>query len=270
MRVKRFICRKIIRILEILLKPIYRVYEKWLWMQIRNGPFPVHVGIIPDGNRRWARMYNLETWKGHEEGYKRIREVLNWIWELGIKAVTVYAMSTENCTRRPPVERERLFELARKGLRDLLTNKDIKKYKVRVRVIGNLDLVPQDIRDLAKKVEEATIHHNERVLNIALCYGGRQEIIDAVRKIAKDVKEGYLDPSNINEDLFRKYLYTSNIPDPDLVIRTSGEVRISNFLLWQLAYSELYFCEAYWPEFRKIDFWRAIRSYQHRERRFGR
>ncbi len=267
---KRIIYRKIYRFIRLILKPVYRIYEKWLWLQIRNGPFPVHVGIIPDGNRRWARIYNLETWKGHEEGYRRIKEVLHWIWELGIKATTVYAMSTENCTKRPPAERQHLFELAKKGLKELLTNEDIWKYKVKVRVIGNLDLVPEEIRALAKKVEEATAKNNERVLNIALCYGGRQEIIDAVKKIAKDVKKGHINPEDINEEIFRKYLYTNNLPDPDLVIRTSGEVRISNFLLWQLAYSELYFCEAFWPEFRKIDFWRAIRSFQHRERRFGR
>lgn len=269
MNIRRFVYRKIARILKIVLKPVYRVYEKWLWLQIKNGPFPVHVGIIPDGNRRWAKMYNLESWKGHEEGYKRIKEVLHWIWELGIKAVTIYAMSTENCIKRPLKERIRLFELAKRGLEELLTNNDIWKYKVRVRVIGNLNLVPEEIRDLAKKVEEATSMNNERILNIALCYGGRQEIVDAVKRIAEDVKKGVIEPDSIDEETFRRYLYTSNVPDPDLVIRTSGEVRISNFLLWQLAYSELYFCEAYWPEFRKIDFWRAIRSFQHRERRFG-
>ncbi len=253
-----------------LLKPIYKLYEKWLWLQIKNGPFPVHVGIIPDGNRRWALEKKLKPWIGHQEGYKRIKEVLDWIWELGIKVVTVYAMSTENCTRRPPEERNRLFELARKGLRELLHNESIDKYRVRVKVIGNMSLVPKDIINLAKKVEEKTSKYNDRILYIALCYGGRQEILDAVKRISRDVKKGLLDPEEIDEEIFKKYLYTCESPDPDLIIRTSGEVRISNFLLWQLAYSELYFCEAYWPEFRKIDFWRAIRSFQHRERRFGR
>lgn len=268
--IKGVIYRRALRFIRLVLKPIYRIYEKWLWLQIRNGPFPTHIGIIPDGNRRWARLYNLDALKGHEEGYRRIKEVLRWIWELGIKAVTVYAMSTENCTKRPEPERQHLFKLAKKGLEELLTNKDIWKYKVRVRVIGNLNLVPPEIRKIAREVEEKTSVNNERVLNIALCYGGRQEIIDAVKKIAEDVKEGRINPKDIDEEVFKKYLYTNSLPDPDLIIRTSGEVRISNFLLWQLAYSELYFCEAYWPEFRKIDFWRAIRSFQHRERRFGR
>ena len=261
--------KKLLRIGNKLLKPLYKIYEKWLWLQIKNGPFPVHIGIIPDGNRRWARMRNLETWKGHEVGYERLKEVLNWIWELNIKAATIYAMSTENCTRRPPIEREKLFEIARNGLKSLLTDETITKKEIKVKIIGNLDLVPKDIVELAKKVEERTKNHNKHMLYIALCYGGRQEILDSVRKIANDVKKGVLEPSQINENIFRRYLYTSESPDPDLIIRTSGEVRISNFLLWQMAYSELYFCEAFWPEFRKIDFWRAIRSYQHRERRFG-
>ncbi len=265
-RVNRYVYKAV----NILLKPVYKVYEKWLWMQIRRGPFPVHIGIIPDGNRRWARLMNLDPWYGHEAGYHRIKKVLEWIWELGVKAVTVYAMSTENCTRRPPKEREKLFELARKGLKELINDEHIYKYRVKVKVIGNMELVPKDIIELAKDVEEKTNAFNERILYIALCYGGRQEIIDAVKNIARDVEKGLLKPNDINEDTFRKYLYTHEAPDPDLVIRTSGEVRVSNFLLWQLAYSELYFCEAFWPEFRRIDFWRAIRSYQHRERRYGR
>ncbi len=262
--------RRLLKIGNTILKPLYKIYEKWLWLQIKNGPFPVHIGIIPDGNRRWARRRNLETWKGHEVGYERLREVLKWIWELDIRAVTIYAMSTENCTKRPPKEREKLFDIARRGLIELLNDESIHKNRVRVKVIGNLDLIPEDIVELAKEVEERTRNYDKHMLYIALCYGGRQEILDSVKRIARDVKKGLLEPDEIDENIFRKYLYTSESPDPDLIIRTSGEVRISNFLLWQMAYSELYFCEAFWPEFRKIDFWRAIRSYQHRERRFGR
>ncbi len=267
---KKRIGRITLRIGNKLLRPVYRLYEKWLWLQIKDGPFPVHIGIIPDGNRRWARVRNMAAWYGHEYGYQRIKEVLNWIWELGVKAATIYAMSTENCTKRPPEEREKLFELAERALKSLLESKEIHRNRVRVRVFGNMNLVPPRIVELARKVEEATKHYDRHILNIALCYGGRQEIIEAVRSIAEKVKRGELRPEDIDEELFSKHLYTRGIPDPDLVIRTSGEVRISNFLLWQLAYSELYFCDVYWPEFRKIDFWRAIRSYQHRERRFGR
>ncbi len=262
--------KKALPFLNYLLKPMYRIYEKWLWQQIKNGPFPVHVGIIPDGNRRWARRIGLDTSMGHMYGYERLKDVLDWIWDLGIKVVTIYAMSSENCLYRPMKERERLFDIARRGLRELLNMEKIHRNKIRVKVFGRLDLIPKDIVDLARKVEEATKDYNGGVLNIALCYGGRQEIIEAVKKLSKDIIEGKLSIEDIDEKTFSKYLYTNGVPDPDLIIRTSGEERISNFLLWQSAYSELYFCEAFWPEFRKIDFWRAIRSYQHRERRFGR
>ncbi len=267
---KKSIGKTLLRIGDKVLRPVYKLYEKWLWLQIKDGPFPVHIGIIPDGNRRWAKLHNMAVWYGHEYGYKRIQEVLTWIWELGVKAVTIYAMSTENCTRRPPEERNRLFEIAERALRQLLESKEIYERKIRVKIFGNMDLVPPRIVELARRVEEATRNHRERFLNIALCYGGRQEIVEAVRRIAEKVARGELRPENIDEELFSNHLYTGGLPDPDLIIRTSGEVRISNFLLWQLAYSELYFCDVYWPEFRKIDFWRAIRSYQHRERRFGR
>lgn len=252
------------------LKPIYKLYEKWLWQQIRNGPYPVHIGIIPDGNRRWAKRLGLDTIEGHLHGYERLKEVLGWIWDLGIKVVTIYAMSSENCLYRPKKEREHLFEITRRGLKELLKMKIIHERRIQVKVFGRLDLVPKDIVELALEVEEATKDYDNGRLNIALCYGGRQEIIEAVRRIAEDARSGKIAPESITEELFSKYLYTNGLPDPDLIIRTSGEVRISNFLLWQSAYSELYFCEAYWPEFRKIDFWRAIRSYQKRERRFGR
>ncbi len=258
------------KLYRILSKPIYKLYEKWLWNQIKNGPFPIHVGIIPDGNRRWARRLGLESYYGHYHGYNRIREVLDWIWDLGIRIVTIYAMSSENCIFRPPEERKHLYEIVRKGLIELMNSERIHKDRIKVRVIGKLDLVPKDILEIARKVEERTRDYDGGVLNIALCYGGRQEIIDAVRRIVRDASKGRLREDDITEELFSKYLYTNGLPDPDLIIRTSGEIRISNFLLWQSAYSELYFCEAFWPEFRKIDFWRAIRSYQRRERRFGR
>lgn len=251
-------------------KPIYKLYEKMLWIQIRRGPFPVHIGIIPDGNRRWAKRLGFDPKQGHLFGYERLKEVLNWIWELNIRYVTIYAMSRENCLYRPPDEREHLFNIVKKGLQELLNMPEIHEKKVRVKVFGRLELVPRDIIELARDIEEKTKDYKEYRLNIALCYGGRQEILDAVKKIVKDALTGRVNPTYIDEELFSKYLYTDGCPDPDLIIRTSGEVRISNFLLWQSAYSELYFCEAYWPEFRKIDFWRAIRSYQRRERRFGR
>lgn len=254
-----------------ILKPVYKVYEKWLWYQIKDGPIPKHVAVIPDGNRRWAKRLGLEVWSGHKFGYVKIKEVLKWCWELGIRTVTVYALSTENIMKRSKRELEELFQVIRRGFKELLESEHIHKHKVHVKVIGRLHLLPEDIREYAKKVEDETKDYTNHYLIIALGYGGRQEIVDAVRRLTKDVLERKLSVESIDEETFSKYLYTGDIPyqDPDLIIRTSGEERLSGFLLWQSAYSELYFCEAYWPEFRKIDFWRAIRSYQKRERRFG-
>jgi len=251
-------------------KPIYRIYEKWLWLQIKEGPFPTHIAIIPDGNRRWAVKHGYNPIIGHTFGYEKLKEVLKWIWDLGIKYVTIYVMSSENCLYRSEEERNHLFDIARKGLKEILEMKDIHEKQIRVRVFGKFEVVPKDIVEMAREVEEKTRNYNQYFLNIALCYGGRQEIIEAVKKIAASVLEGKIKIEDIDENMFSKHLYTEDMPDPDLIIRTSGEERISNFLLWQLAYSELYFCDVYWPDFRKIDFWRAIRSYQSRERRFGR
>ncbi len=258
-----------------LLRPVYKVYEVWLWAQISDGPIPKHVAIIPDGNRRWARYLGRDPLYGHEAGYRKLKEVLNWLWELGIKAVTIYAMSYENCVGRSEEERRHLFTLLSSAIDELIKGDEVSKRRMKVKFLGRLDMVPSDVVERMKELERLSRGYKDRYLNVAVCYGGRQEIVSAVRKLVKDVKEGKVDVNLINEEIFRKYLQTSHlkvdgVEDPDLVIRTSGELRVSNFLLWQIAYSELYFCEAYWPEFRKIDLWRAIRSYQRRERRFGR
>ncbi|MEM1600844.1 MAG: polyprenyl diphosphate synthase, partial [Sulfolobales archaeon] len=171
-------------------------------------------------------------------------------------------------------EKKHLFGLINQALNDLMNSSTLHENKVRVRVFGRLDMVPAELIEKIHQIEELTTNYEDRCINVALCYGGRQEIIDAVQKIVRDVVDGRISADNINENLFSKYLYTSHLNDsldePDLVMRTSGELRLSNFLLWQIAYSELYFCDIFWPEFRKIDLWRAIRSYQKRERRFGR
>ncbi len=259
----------LLRLLEKMLRPAYWAYERLLWRQIRRGPMPRHIGIIPDGNRRWARLQGWDVFFGHEKGYERMREVLDWIWELGVSHVTIYAMSTENCTRRSPEEREHLFDIIKRGMEELRSDPRIRERRVRVRVIGRRELVRPDVLEEARRLEDETRGFGERTLQIALCYGGRDEILRAARLIARDAASGRLDPGDIDEGVFTRYLYTNGAPDPDLIIRTSGEERISNFLLWQSAYSELYFAEAYWPEFRRIDLWRAIRSYQKRERRYG-
>jgi len=257
-------------ILQRMLKPVYKIYEKYLWLQIKNNSLPRHVGIIPDGNRRWARERGLAPWEGHNFGYEKVKEVLKWILDLKIPYVTVFAMSTENCIHRDYLERENIFRIVKKGLEELLAMPEIHEKRVKVLVVGKLDYVPSDIKDLAKTVMAQTASYGNHVLTIALCYGGRQEIVEAVKAIARDVERGVLRADDICEETFTKYLSTGKIPDLDLIIRTSGEERISNFLLWHSAYSELYFCDVYWPDFRKIDLWRAIRSYQRRERRFGR
>jgi len=255
-----------------IIRPIYRVYEWWLWRQIRNGPFPRHVAVIPDGNRRWAKYLGMDPREGHTYGYERLKDVLDWLWDLNVKAVTIYSTSYENCVKRSREELEHLFRLLRKGIEELVTRGEIDKRRIRVKFFGRLDIVPAELRKLMKELEDYSAKYSERYLNVAVCYGGRQEIVDAVKRLVRDAVTGKI-KGDIDEDVFREYLYTSHLDDgleqPDLVIRTSGEMRISNFLLWQIAYSELYFCEAYWPEFRKIDLWRAIRSFQRRERRFG-
>lgn len=221
-----------------------------------------------DGNRRFARQLGLETDDGHEMGKEKLEEMLNWCTEIGIKILTVYAFSRENL-KRDNEEVEHLMNLFENNFKKAAEDKRVHKNKIRIQAIGALDILPENVRESIRYAEEKTKDYDDYYFNIAVAYGGREEIIQAIKKIAKDVKEGELDIENIDEKTFNKNLYTSDFPDPDLILRTSGEERISNFLLWQLAYSELYFTDIYWPGFRKIDFLRAIRSYQNRQRRFG-
>ncbi|MGB9636893.1 MAG: polyprenyl diphosphate synthase, partial [Thermoplasmata archaeon] len=188
--------------------------------------------------------------------------------EIGLRVLTVYAFSTENFTRSSE-EVMLLIKLFEENFRKLGDDERVHKYKIRVRVIGKRELLPQSLISAIEYAEEKTKDYNEYFFNLAVAYGGRQEIIDAIKEIAKDVKEGKLKIEDISEELVSSKLYTKDLPDPDLILRTSGEERISNFLLWQIAYSELYFVDVYWPGFRKIDLLRAIRAYQMRQRRFG-
>jgi tritrans,polycis-undecaprenyl-diphosphate synthase [geranylgeranyl-diphosphate specific] len=248
-----------------------RLYEWILKNQIKGGEIPGHIAIILDGNRRWAASRRMLTFNGHLEGAKKAEEFFEWCRELnGIKTITLYVFSTENF-RRPPEEVQHLMNLIKGYLEKLATDKRIHANKVRVKVIGKVDLLPPEIREAVRRVEEATKDYNERYLNLAIAYGGRAEILDALRQIAEEVKSGRLSPDQLNEEVFEKFLYTSFLPNPhpDLIIRTSGEERLSNFLLWQGAYSELCFLDVYWPGFEKKDLYRAIRIYQQRKRRFG-
>ncbi|MFQ5999453.1 MAG: polyprenyl diphosphate synthase [Candidatus Bathyarchaeia archaeon] len=249
---------------------IYKLYEKWLWHQIKGGTKPEHVAIILDGNRRWASERSLNPWVGHHYGAEKIEDLLKWCLDMNVKSVTLYAFSTENFQRHPK-EVEEIMRIAEEKLREVLNDNSIHKHKVRVKAIGRLSLLPKKLQEMIRQVEESTKDYNERFLNVALAYGGRAEIVDATRKIAHKVKTGELPPEKIDEQLFEKYLYTAHMPkqDPDLIIRTSGEERLSGFLLWQCAYSELCFLDINWPDFRRIDLLRAVRTYQRRKRRFG-
>ncbi|BFI75539.1 polyprenyl diphosphate synthase [Sulfurisphaera ohwakuensis] len=254
---------------KIILYPVYKFYEKILWNEIKNGPFPQHVGIIPDGNRRWARANNLSINDAYYNGYRKLKQVLLWLLEMGIKNITVFALSTENCDKRSNLELNTIFNYIKAGLEELLYGEIIYKYEVKVRAIGLIYKLPLDLLEVLNQLSKKTENFNKRKLTLAICYGGRQEIIDATKKIIADYEKGKIKLDDINENIFRQYLYDKELEDIDLVIRSSGEIRISNFLLWHIAYSELFFVDTYWPDFRKIDLWRAIRSYQKRKRNFG-
>lgn len=246
------------------------LYEKALVRQVRQLPPPKHIGIIMDGNRRWAESKGLERYLGHVFGAKKVGEVLKWCYDLGIGTVTLYVFSTENL-KRPREEVELIFKLFKDKLIEMMDKKVLQESGTRLKVIGRRDLIPEEIMQYVEKIERETEGYSSHYLNIAFAYGGRAEIVDAVKSIAREVAEGLLEPSSIDEETISKRLYTAHLPepDPDLIIRTSGEERLSNFLLWQSAYSELVFMDVYWPEFRRIDLLRAIRTYQRRKRRFG-
>jgi tritrans,polycis-undecaprenyl-diphosphate synthase [geranylgeranyl-diphosphate specific] len=250
---------------------VQKAYENIVWNQIQNGPIPEHIGIILDGNRRWAVRRGLDPWKGHEQGAQKVEDFLDWIGEIEkVRTVTLYAFSTENF-QRPPQEVSAIFRLLKDYLNSLLTDERIRKNQIRVKVLGRTRLLPGEIRDLIRRVEESTAHYDRHYFNFAVAYGGRTEIVDAVSSLARDVKEERLSIDQINEQVIEGYLYTAHLPkcSPDLIIRTSGEIRLSNFLTWQGAYSELFFVDVFWPAFRKLDLLRAIRMYQKRQRRFG-
>jgi tritrans,polycis-undecaprenyl-diphosphate synthase [geranylgeranyl-diphosphate specific] len=247
---------------------LYKLYEPLLWSQIKNGPRPHHIGLIVDGNRRFARVKGLASNEGHNAGSQKLEDFLRWCWRLDIKIVTLYGFSTEN-HKRAEDEVDYLMDLILRKLKQYQVDPVIRQERVKIKVIGQRDNLSEEMITEIEKTEELTKDHDRFQLNIAVSYGGRAEIVDAVKSIAKQIQDKQITPKDIDEELFATHLYTDGIPDPDLIIRTSGEERLSGFLLWQSAYSELYFTEVYWPAFRMIDFWRAIRVYQQRERRFG-
>ncbi|MEK6985666.1 MAG: polyprenyl diphosphate synthase [Candidatus Thermoplasmatota archaeon] len=235
----------------------------------KGGPVPAHIGIIMDGNRRFAKELGLvDVGFGHVAGQERLENVLDWCLELDVRVLTVYAFSTENFARAD-AERELLMELFEHNFRKMAVDPRVHTNKIRVTCIGELDLLPAPVRAAAEAVMEATKGYDGYRFNVAIAYGGRQEIVEAVKAIARDAKAGHLDPESVDAAAISGRLATAGMPDPDFIIRTSGEERISNFLLWQMAYAELYFSDVYWPELSRLEFLRAIEEYQHRKRRYG-
>ncbi len=227
---------------------------------------PAHVAIIMDGNGRWAQQRNLPRAKGHEKGAESVRVAIKTCKKLGIKFLTVYAFSVENWNRPKP-EIEALMALLKKFLRN--EEREFHENKIRLRAIGRLSDLPKSVRRELNHVMQATEHYKDATLVLALSYGGRTEIAHAARELSRKVKAGTLEPEAIDEAAISTHLYAPDIPDPDLMIRTSGEMRISNFLLWQVSYAELYITDTLWPDFREEHLVKAVEEYGRRHRRFG-
>jgi undecaprenyl diphosphate synthase len=234
--------------------------------EIDKDKLPTHIAIIMDGNGRWAKKKLLNRISGHMKGVDAVREVVTACRELGIKVLTLYALSTENL-RRPKEEVTALMGLLKEYL--LKEREEMVQNNIRLCAIGRLEDLPTDVRSTLQQTIEKTGHCDGMVLNLALSYGGRAEILHAAKGVLSDLRKGKMEPDEMTEELFSQYLWTWGLPDPDLLIRTSGEFRISNFLLWQIAYTELYVTETLWPDFNREELLKAIADYQSRERRFG-
>lgn len=243
--------------------------EAKLLRTVKEHPANVnHLAIIMDGNRRFAWSKALETGLGHRMGKQKLEQVLDWVLELEIPFFTVYALSTDNLTRET-TELEGLFKLYAEGLRDIADDPRIHENKVKVQIIGMRELLPDKVNLAIDYAESKTAEYGDYTFTVCLAYGSREEMLDAIKSIASDHSAGELELDCIDEREVSRRLYTADMPDPDLVIRTSGEERISNFLLWQMAYSELYFTDVFWPSFSKKELLKAIQTYQARKRRFG-
>ncbi|HPY34304.1 MAG TPA: isoprenyl transferase [Smithellaceae bacterium] len=227
---------------------------------------PRHIAIVMDGNGRWAKKHTIGRIRGHEKGVQAVKTTVRACLEIGIKYLTLFAFSMENWNR-PDEEVQDLMSLLEKYL-DKET-KQLNKQGIRLEIIGDLDLLNPSLKAKVLQAREETKNNERMILNMALSYGGRDEIVNAVKKIIREIRENKINIENINKGFFSNYLYTAGLPDPDLLIRTSGEYRISNFLLWQMAYTELYFTNILWPDFTKEHLLKAIATYQKRERRFG-
>ncbi len=249
------------------MRAAYRVYERRLASEIQKLPVPAHVGFIMDGNRRHAKARGRLPWEGHELGSHTVEALVDWGREVGIKTMTLYAFSTENFERSGD-EVEMLMQLFEHKLAAMAEDPRILGNRVRVRVLGRTELLPKDVLDAIELVETTTKDFDSYQLNFCIAYGGRQEIIDAFKSLLIKIESGEVDRDSIDEEMLGRHLYTGG-DDPDLIIRTGGESRLSNFLLYQAAYSELFFTDVHFPSFRKLDLLRVVRAYQQRKRRFG-
>ena len=250
---------------------LYNIYARRLERDIRHGDIPGHIAVILDGNRRWAKKQIMAERTGHFQGADAVENLLDWCEELDIRITTLYVLSAENLSRDDG-ELEYLYELIGARLHKLYVDPRIHRNRMRVRAIGRTELLPESVRSIISKLDESTSGYDRRYLNVAIAYGGQNELVDAVKKIGRRIHDGSLDVGDITAEHIEESLYTSYLPQPspDMVLRTSGEKRLSGFLLWQSAYSELVFMDIMWPEFRKIDLLRAVRIYQKRRRRMGR
>jgi short-chain Z-isoprenyl diphosphate synthase len=250
---------------------VYRMYERRLAHELDPERMPRHIGVMVDGNRRWARAFGASTQQGHQAGADRILEFIGWCDELGIPVVTLYMLSTDNLTRDPQ-ELAPLLEIIKTTAHRLAEPRH-GRAAARVQPVGAVDILPADLADCLHAVAEETKDNTGIHINVAVGYGGRREIVDAVRELLVEADAAGRSAADVAAELsvdqISDRLYTRGQPDPDLVIRTSGEQRLSGFLMWQSAYSEFYFCEALWPDFRRVDFLRALRDYASRQRRFG-
>ena len=252
---------------------LYRLYERRLERRLISGRQPRHIGLILDGNRRFGRRQRIaDPHKLYALGADKLDDLLSWCASLGIPAVTLWVCSTKNL-QRPSEEVTGILAAIQEKLAGLAKDPFIHRLQVRVRAAGRLDLLPPSTRAAIEAAEEATKDHSAIALTIAVAYDGREELVDALRSVVREKLAQTSDPASIIDQIstetIGQHVYSPDLPDPDLIIRTSGELRLSGFLLWQSAYSEFYFCDIDWPAFRKIDFLRAVRAYQDRQRRFG-
>ena len=260
------------RVGQVALTPLYLLYEKRLLSQVRRRPVPRHVGLILDGNRRYGRRHNLSNPLAiYATGAEKLDDLLSWCADLTIPAITLWVFSTDNFGRRPE-EVSGILTAVEAKLRMLASDPRVHRRKVRVRAVGRLELLPESTLAAVRAAEAATSGYDDIQLTIAAAYGGRQEITDAVQAFLRDQEQRGKELAEatrlVTPEAISRYLYAPDLPDPDLIIRTSGEIRLSGFLLWQSAYSEFYFTDVFWPAFRKIDFLRAVREFQQRRRRF--